>query len=134
MITYLHRCMLVPAAWAATVRGLCDGMAPGGSGSNMFAVPLSASGELPATHFISAGLQGDDFCSLMPLTSFDAEGMATTVAGQPATIVYLAGQAGITVSLAQINALLAAVEITEEAWEVAIARRGLQTIRGMIPA
>ena len=129
---YLHRTMIVPDAWASTVRALCNGMGPGGSGSNMFLTPLSASGALPATHWISAGMQGDDFCAILPLTTFDGEGVATTRLGQPDTIVYLAGQAGITVTRAQIDALLAAVEVTEQAWEVALVRRGLQVIKGAL--
>ena len=133
MTNYLHRCMIIPAAWAPTVRALCNGMGPGGSGSNMFAVPLSSTGDLPVTHYISAGLQGDDFCSLLPLTSFDALGLPTTIPGQPDTIVYLAGRAGITVVRGQIDALLATVEVTGEDWEVALARRGLKTIKGSLP-
>lgn len=134
---YLHRTMVVPDAWAATVRSLCNGMGPGGSGSNMFLVPLSATGTGTATHWISAGAQGDDFCAILPLTTFttDAGGVttATTRPGQPDTIVYLAGQAGITVTRAQIDAMLAAVEVTDQAWPVSLARRNLQTIPGALP-
>ena len=126
---YFHRCMIVPDAWAETVRDLCDKMAPGGAGSNMFLVPLSESGGLPASHFISAGMQGDDFCPLLPLTTFDPDGIATTTPGQPDTIVHLATQAGIAVTLEQVNALLAAVEVTDEPWPTALERRGLQTIQ-----
>lgn len=133
MTIWLHRCMIVPSAWAKTVHDLCDKMAPDGSGSNMFLVELSASGALPATHFISAGAQGAEFCALMPLTTFDATDTAATRPGQPATIVYLAGQAGITVSRAQVDAMLAAVEVTQEHWQDALIRRGLQTIQGALP-
>ena len=133
---YLHRTMIVPDAWASTVRALCNGMGPGGSGSNMFLVPLSASGALPAYHWISAGMQGDDFCAILPLTTYttDAVGVttATTRPGQPDTIVYLAGQAGITVTRAQIDALLAAVEVTAQPWQAALHRRGLLTIQGAL--
>lgn len=133
MTNYLHRCMIVPDAWAATVRALCNGMAPGGAGSNMFLVPLSATGQRPATHWISAGMQGDDFCAILPLTTFDAQGVASTAPGQPATIVYLAGQAGITVTQPQIDALLASVDVTAQIWQAAIARLGLQTISTPLP-
>lgn len=128
MTTYLYRCMIVPAEIVQTCRALTAGLA-GDAGANMFIVPLSASGELPATHYISAGQQGDDFCALLPLTGFDTDGVATTVPGQPDTIVYLAGQAGITVTLEQIESLLSAVEVSEQDWQTALSRRGLQTIR-----
>lgn len=130
--TYLHRCMIVPDAYGATVRALCNGMASGGAGSNMFLTALSPTGALPATHWISCGMQGDDFCGILPLTSFDVTGVATTAPGQPATVVYLAGQAGITVTQFQIEAIFAAVEVTTEVGQVAIARRGLQMIQGTL--
>lgn len=118
---------MVPAAWAPTVRQLCDGMT--GAGVGMFAVPLSASGESQATDYISTGPIGDDFTPLLPLTTFDTDGMATTTPGQPAVIVTLAAEAGIVVTLEQITALLAAVEVTEEAWQMALERRGLKRIQ-----
>ena len=99
----------------------------------MFAVPLSASGESPATDFISAGAIGDDFTPLLPLTTFSLDGVPTTVPGQPAVIVDLAAEAGIVVTLEQIEALLAAVEVTDEAWPVALARRGLKRIFPALP-
>lgn len=133
MNAYLHRCMIVPDAYGATVRALCNGMAPGGAGSNMFLTPLSPTGALPATHWISCGMQGDDFCGILPLTTFDALGVASTAPGQPATVVYLAGKAGITVTQPQIEAIFAAVEVTTQAGQAAIARRGLQILRGTLP-
>ncbi|MDB5885021.1 MAG: hypothetical protein JWR74_1192 [Polaromonas sp.] len=133
MIDYLHRCMVVPAAYAPTVRALCSGMAPGGSGSGMFLAGLSPSGNAPATHFISCGSQGDEFSALLPLAVFDAEGNVTITAGHPETIVTLAKQAGSTITLAQINGILAACDITEQSWQEACARLGLQQVRGALP-
>ena len=118
---------MTPAAWAPMVRLLCDRMSD--AGGAMFAVPLSSSGESPATDFISAGLIGADFCALLPLTTFDADGVATTRPGQPAVVVMLAADAGIVVTLAQITEMLAAVEVTEESWQTALARRALVRVR-----
>ena len=132
MNAYSHRCMIVPDAYAPTVRALCDGMAQGDAGSNMFLTALSPTGKLPATHWISCGMQGSDFCGILPLTSFDANGVSTTSPGQPAAVVYLAGQAGITVTQPQIEAIFAAVEVTTEDGHVAIARHGLNMIQGTI--
>ena len=133
MNAYLHRCLIVPDAYAPTVRTLCNGMATGGAGSNMFLTPLSPTGALPATHWISCGMQGDDFCGILPLTTFDAQGVVTTAPGQPATVVYLAGQAGITVTQPQIEAIFAAVEVTTQAGQAAIARRGFKMISTKLP-
>ena len=109
------------------VRLLCDRMSD--AGGAMFAVPLSASGESPATDYISAGLIGADFCALLPLTSFDAEGVATARPGQPAVIVALAADAGIVVTLEQVTNMLAAVQVTEESWQAALARRALVRVQ-----
>ena len=122
---------MTPAAWAPMVRLLCDRMSD--AGGAMFAVPLSASGESPATDYVSAGLIGTDFCGLLPLTSFDADGVATTRPGQPAVVVALAAEAGIVMTLEQITELLAAVQVTEESWQAALARRALVRIQAVLP-
>jgi len=130
MTNYVNRCMIVPAAYAPLARALCAGMTPGDSGSGMFAAGLSATGNAPATHYISSGMIYDTFADLLPLKSFDAEGKATTIPGQPATIVTLAE--GV-VTLAQVNGLLAAVDVTEQGPHTAIARMGLQQVRMALP-
>ena len=118
---------MTPAAWAPMVRLLCDRMSD--AGGAMFAVPLSSSGESPATDFISSGLIGADFCALLPLTSFDADGMATTRPGQPVVVVALAAEAGIVVTLERITEMLTAVQVTEESWQAALERRDLVRIQ-----
>lgn len=121
MTNYVNRCMIVPAAYAPLVRALCAGMAPGDSGAGMFAAGISATGNAPASHYISTGLIYDTFADLLPIGELP---------GQPETIVTLA--AGM-VTLAQVNALLAAVDVTEQDPHEAIARLGLQQVRGVLP-
>ena len=136
MNNYLHRCLIVPDSFAPAVRALCAGMAPG-AGDNMFLRELSPSGNAPATHWISAGMQGDDFCDLLPLTSVttDRQGIVTTATrpGKPADIVLRAGKAGATVTRPQIDAILAACDISEQNGHVAMARLGLQMVRKVLP-
>ena len=122
---------MAPAAWAPMVRLLCDRMSD--AGGAMFAVPLSASGESPATDFISAGPIGADFCALLPLTSFDVDGVAATRPGRPAVVVALASEAGIVVTLEQITEMLAAVQVTEESWQAALDRHGLARVQAVLP-
>ncbi len=50
----IYRNLIVPAAFAAAARELCAAVHPAGAG--MFTVPLSPTGELPATHWASTGL------------------------------------------------------------------------------
>lgn len=132
-MSYLHRCMIVPEFFAPMVRMLCNGMAPDGSGSNMFSVALSESGDPPEMYFISAGPLGTNFCHLLPLTTFDAQGNPSTTPGQSTTVVMLAAQAGIAVTLEQIEAIFAAVEVTEESWESALERKALKKMKVTLP-
>lgn len=125
-MVYIHRTLIVPADKQAFAQTLCEALA-GEAGAGMFLMGLSATGELPASHFISAGMIEDTFAYLLPLTSFDAEGTPATAPGQPETIVTLADGA---VTLEQVNALLAAVDVTEQEAFVAMARLGLQMIQG----
>jgi len=113
MTTWAHRSMIVPTAFAPLARGLCEGLAgPGGSG--MFATGLSADGTLPATHYISAGVIESDFAALLPLDG----------AGGQAETVVAAAQGMVT--LEQIAALFAAVDVSEQLPHDALARIGLQ--------
>lgn len=72
-MSYIHRCLVVPAALAPTVRGMCAGLA-GPPGEGMFTVGLSADGTAPATHFISSGPIEDTFAGVLadPHVMFDA--------------------------------------------------------------
>lgn len=126
MTIYTNRCMIVPAAYAPLARALCAGIATGDSGSNMFIRAASTTGNLPATHFISSGNIEDLFAGLLPLTSYNTEGVASTVAGQPETIVTL-GKGMVT--LAQINALLAAVNVTVVEPHSQLSKLGLKLIQ-----
>lgn len=98
----------------------------------MFVVGLSATGSAPATHTISAGPIGDDFASLLPLTTvttLDDEAVSTTTPGNVAAIVYLASEKGITIDTAQLGALLDAIDVSEQPPFVAMARLGLKMVQ-----
>jgi hypothetical protein len=123
---WVRRCLIVPAVYAPLARALCKGLAPGDSGKGMFAVPLSPIGSPPATYFITHGMIKEDFDSLLPFTSFDAEGVSATQAGQPEVIVELSNG---TVTLAQVNDLLSAIDVSEQDPFVAMQRLGLKLIQ-----
>ena len=122
---YVRRCLIVPAAFALLARALCSGLAEGGAGDGMFLTPLSASGSLPATHYISQGMVEDGLAYLLPLTSFDSKGVASTAPGQPEVIVDLAKGAA---TLPQVQALLAAVDVSEQDPFTSLARLGLKLV------
>lgn len=108
MTTWTHRTIIVPDPVVIPARLACEALA-GGGGSGMYSVPLSPTGELPATHWISSGLIEHSFADL--LASPDALAAVATGAGlDPAPLV----------------AIVAASDITDEPADVAMARLGLQ--------
>ena len=135
-MSYIHRTMIVPAgALTALAQGLCQGLA-GEAGKGMFVTELSPTGAAPATHTISSGPIGDDFASLLPLTTVttvDDEDIATTTPGNVDAIVYLAGEKGITIDPAQLAALLGAIDVSEQQPFVAMARLGLKMVQRPLP-
>ena len=105
---WTHRTIIVPAPVVEPARMACEALA-GAGGSGMFTAPLSATGELPATHWISSGLIEQDFAAL--LANPDALTAVATAAGlDPAPLV----------------AIVAASDISEDPADVALARLGLQ--------
>ena len=76
---WVHRAMIVPDSIVVTVRALADSFGP--AAQNMWTTPLSPTGELPATHWISSGLVDKPFADFMPFgewvatTDVDVNGM-----------------------------------------------------------
>ena len=135
-MTYTFRTFIVPAAVVDMARAMCVGLA-GPAGDGMFTTELSATGSAPATHFVSSGPISDEMAALLPLTTVtqDADGNAivSTAPGDPAYVVELAAQAGITVTVEQVAGLLAAVDVSEQAPFEAMARLGLKLVQRALP-
>ena len=131
-MTYTFRTFIVPAAVVDMARAMCVGLA-GPAGDGMFTTELSATGSAPATHFVSSGPISDEMAALLPLTTVNPDGSTTTAPGDPAYVVELAAQAGITVTVEQVTGLLAAVDVSEQAPFAALTRCGLQMVRGVLP-
>jgi hypothetical protein len=124
----LHRTIIVPKAKQALSQSLCAGLA-GNAGAGMFVVGLSATGNAPATHYISSGLIDDSFANLLPLTSVDSKGVSTTTSGNSAGVVYLASQKEIVITLEQIAELFSAIDVSEQPPFIAMARLGIEVVR-----
>jgi len=131
-MTYTFRTFIVHAAVVDMASAMCVGLA-GEAGDNMFTTELSATGEAPATHYISSGLISDEMAALLPLTTVNPDGTVTTEPGDPAYVVELAAQAGITVTVEQVAGLLAAVDVSEQEPFAAMARLGLKIVRVPLP-
>ena len=108
MTTWTHRTIIVPDAVVVPARLACEVLA-GAGGSGTYSVPLSPTGELPATHWISSGLIEQEFAGLL---------------ANPDALAAVATQAGL--DPAPLVAIVAASDISEEPAELALARLGLQ--------
>lgn len=129
MSTYTHRVIIVPAPFQSLAQGLCEAAAEGDAGRGMFTTGLSADGTEPATHYISSGPIASEFGDLLPLTTFDEEGVPTTRPGDVATVEAIADQAGITLPAGTIAALFDAIDVTEQEPFTAMARLGVQIVQ-----
>ncbi len=132
----LHRTIIVPKAKQALSQSLCAGLA-GNAGAGMFVVGLSATGNAPATHYVSSGTISDEMAALLPCTSVtkDAEGLdvITTAPGMPAAVPALATKAGLSTTKAKIVTLYANIDVSDQGAFEAMARLGLQMVRVPLP-
>ena len=108
MTTWTNRTIIVPDPVVVPARMACEALA-GAGGSGMYSVPLSPSGELPATHWISSGLIEQEFADLL---------------ANPDALAAVASAAGL--DPAPLVAIVAASDITDEPAEAALVRLGLR--------
>ena len=103
----------------------------------MFVVGLSATGNAPATHFISSGLISDDMAALLPCKTVtqdkDGKAVVTTAPGMPEAVPDLATKAGISTTKAKITALYASIDVSDQPPFEAMARLGLQMVQVPLP-
>lgn len=112
-MSYVHRTIIIAAAKAPRAAALCAALA-GPPGSGMFTTALSATGTAPATHFVSAGMIEAQFAAVL---------------SDPAVMHEACAAAGISITLAECTALLAAAEISESPPFDALARAGLKLVQ-----
>ena len=135
MTSWIHRTIIVPAAFQQLAQALCEAAAEGGAGKGMFTTGLSETGTEPATHYISSGAIFDDLAALLPLTTVEPStddgepDMVTERPGNAAVVEGLAAQAGITLPPGTIAALFDAIDVSEQGPFEAVARLGLVTVQ-----
>lgn len=133
MSEYTPRTIIVPAAFQQLAQALCEAAAEGDAGAGMFATGLSATGSLPATHYISSGPIYESLADLLPLTTVayeEDDAAETTRPGNVPVVEGLAAQAGITLPPGTIAALFDAIDVTELGPWDAIARMQLVIAQG----
>lgn len=126
---YTNRTIIVPAAFQQLAQALCEAIAEGNAGKGMFTTGLSATGETPATHYISSGYIDRQFADILPLTTVDQDGEGLpdihTRPGNVAAVESMAAQAGIDLPPGTIAALFAAIDVSAQGPFEAMARLGL---------
>ena len=108
---WTHRTIIVPDAVVIPARMACEALA-GAGGSGMYSVPLSHTGELPATHWASSGPIDEEFAHAL---------------AEPDVLAALATSAGLDPS--PLIALVATADIADlalESFDETLARLGLQ--------
>lgn len=125
MTEWTYRCLITPDAQVDYARELAATVA-GPSGAGMWTTPLSASGLLPATHWISAGLISAEFASLLPLITFPIDAEPVYTPGNPEVVAQMAQANGMQTTTEEVQALYDASDITDEDAFAAMARLGLK--------
>ena len=130
MTIYTNLTIIIPAAAQALAQGLCVAAA-GEAGAGMFTTGLSATGEAPATHFISSGAVESKFAAILPIgtvTTVDEVETVERSAGDVAAVIQLAKDAGQAVDAKTIGGLFAALDVTAQDPFAAMERLGLQLV------
>ena len=133
--------MIVPSDYRDLASSLATALG-GLSGEDMFTVGLSATGEDPATNYVSTGYIAAEFATLLPLDTYTTE--TDPVTGQPvvvhthtdgnaAMVTQLANEAGLQVTEQEVEDLFNVVDVTEQEPFTAFARLGLQIVQPPFP-
>lgn len=119
-----YRCIIVPDAQVQYARDI-SAAAAGTAGAGMYTTPLSSTGELPATHWISAGLISQSFADMLPLTVFPQDSGPITTPGTPLLVADLATANDYPTTRDDVQALFDVSDVTEQDAFTAMARLGL---------
>lgn len=127
----LFRTLIIAAQDAPLARSIAAAFGPGGMG--MWTTPLSASGQEPASYYVSSGYITEQFVSLSPCTTWeqDEEGGWTQVEhfpGNAATVYYYASLAGIPCSLEDVEGVFSRSDCSSQDPHTAMARLGLSIV------
>ena len=129
----VFRTLIVPDANVDLARAIAASFGPGGSG--MWISELSPTGDAPATHYISTGYVPPEYQYLVPSQTWeqteDGEWVMTgSTPGDPVALYTHASASGVECTQADVDALFAVADVTEQPWPVAVERMGLQPVRG----
>jgi len=124
--------LIVQAQDAPTARAIAAAFGPGGV--NMWTTPLSATGQEPATHYISSGYIPEEFVSLAPCTTWEQDETGNWIAsdiypGDAATVYAYAEQAGLGLSLVAIQGIFSRADVSPQEPFTHMGRMGLMIVQ-----
>ena len=126
----IFRTLIVPDANVQLARDIAAALSPNGAG--MWMTPLSANGSDTVTHWVSSGWIPPAWQIMVPTQTWqylDGQWVKTGETPGDATLVYeQATAAGVVATQADIDALFAVADVTEQNPWVAFGRLGLQMI------
>ena len=133
MNEWSFRTLVTTAATTPLARDIAATLSPSG-GQNMWLTGLSATGNAPATHYVSTGLISPEFAMLVPeqVWEQDANGdwvQTGSSPGDPVLCYQMCVAGGLTVTQAQVNAVYAAADVTQQEPFTAFARLGLKMVQ-----
>lgn len=133
MDTWAFRTLITTAATTPLARDIAATLSPT-AGQNMWITGLSATGNAPATHYVSTGLISLEFAALVPEQVWEQDENGDWVQtgstpGDPVACYDLCIAGGMTVTQAQVDAVYAASDVTTQEPFVAFSRMGLLMVQ-----
>lgn len=130
-MAYAFRTIIMTASDAPLARAIAAAFGPGGA--DMWTTALSPNGQEPATHYISTGIIPEEFAYMMPTQYWvqdEAGNWAKTGSdpGNAAAVWQAASAQGVNCTLAQVQAIFDAADVTPQEPFVAMGRMGLKII------
>ena len=127
-MTDIFRTLILHADVTPLAQQIAATLSPGGVG--MWTTGLSPDGTEPATHYISAGLIAPEFAHMVPEQFWeqdeDGAWVQTGVTpGNPEAVYAACTEAGLELTLEQVEAVFSVADVTEQDAFTAMARLGL---------
>lgn len=132
MNNWLHRTLIVPDEVVEYARALTLAVA-GESAAGMWTTPISNNAQSTTTHWITAGLIGEEFVSIIPLMQIaeDENLQSTTVtisSGRPEICLHLASTNGFETTIEEITNLYSQCLIFEDDGNVIMQKLGFAIV------